>query len=137
MKIGNSDRKPLVCYSKKKRVEKNFNFLKTLQTNVTVPIKALDCVFSVIFSLWGRNIIGINLQTFSDCCTKSAGIHLNLNEVYAIYDVPAIKTKRYIHVSLGLAIATGFWFYTNRNHFVTHRKMAFCAMKVTYIWILG
>lgn len=43
--------KALSVLFKKKRVEKNFNFLKTLQTNVTVPIKALDCVFSVIFSL--------------------------------------------------------------------------------------
>lgn len=67
MKIGNSDRKPLEGYSKTKKkmqVEKKFSFLKALQTNVTVPIKALHCVFYDIFPLWGRNIIGINLQTF-------------------------------------------------------------------------
>lgn len=49
---------------KKKKVEKNVNFLKALQTNVTTPIKALHCVFYDIFPLWGRNVIGINLQTF-------------------------------------------------------------------------
>lgn len=48
----------------KKKSWKNVNFLKALQTNVTTPIKALHCVFYDIFPLWGRNVIGINLQTF-------------------------------------------------------------------------